>query len=142
MVEIDTSTEFGARVAAHLQGDDVVWLTTVGPDQTPQPSPVWFLWQEQDEAILIYSQPNTPKLRNIGQRPRVSLNFNTAPDGSDVVILPGDAQIATDAPAANAVAAYVEKYAEAIEHLGMTPDTFAAAYSVPVRVTPTKLRGF
>ena len=70
---IDTSTDFGAG-AAHLQDDQVVWLTTVGPDQTPQPSPVWFLWD--GETPLIYSQPGTPKLRNIGQHPRVSLNFN------------------------------------------------------------------
>ncbi|MDF3040659.1 MAG: hypothetical protein K0Q71_3365, partial [Thermomicrobiales bacterium] len=28
-MNIDTSTEFGQRVAQHLQNDQVVWLTTV-----------------------------------------------------------------------------------------------------------------
>ncbi len=43
-MDIDTSTEFGQRVAGHLANDQVIWLTTVNPDLTPQPSPVWFLW--------------------------------------------------------------------------------------------------
>ena len=30
-MEIDTSTDFGARVARHLEDDQVVWLATVGP---------------------------------------------------------------------------------------------------------------
>ena len=29
-MEIDTSTDFGARAARHLEDDLVVWLTTVG----------------------------------------------------------------------------------------------------------------
>ena len=31
MIEIDESTEFGARVAAHLRDDIAVWMTTVTP---------------------------------------------------------------------------------------------------------------
>lgn len=100
-VEIDTTTEFGARAARHLEDDHVVWFTTVGPDQTPQPSPVWFLWD--GVSVLIYSQPGTPKLRNIGADPRISLNFNCDSHGGDVVILTGDARVDADAPQANAV---------------------------------------
>lgn len=139
-MEIDTSTEFGARVARHLEADQVVWLTTVGPDLTPQPSPVWFLWD--GDTALIYSQPNTPKLRNIGQRPRVSLAFNSTPSGEDVVVLTGDAWVDAGAPPASAVPAYIAKYADGLASLGMTPDAFARDYSVAVRVRPTKLRGF
>jgi hypothetical protein len=42
-MEIDTSTEFGARATRHIDDDQIIWLTTVGPDGTPQPSPIWFL---------------------------------------------------------------------------------------------------
>ncbi len=35
---IDESTEFGARVAAHLREERVVWLTTVTPSGAPLPS--------------------------------------------------------------------------------------------------------
>lgn len=139
-MEIDTSTEFGARVAHHLLADQVVWLTTVGADLTPQPSPVWFL--RDGETALVYSQPNTPKIRNIAQRPRVSLSFNSTPYGDDVVVLTGDAWLDSDAPAADALPAYIAKYADGLASLGMSPEAFAREYSAAIRVRPTKLRGF
>ena len=138
-MEIDTSTDFGARAARHLEDDQIVWLTTVGPDGTPRPSPVWFLWD--GDSALIYSQPSTPKLRNIEQHPRVSLNFNSTPDGGDVIILTADVWVDAGAPPATAIPAYIEKYTEGIRDIGMTPDAFAQAYSVALRVRPTSLRG-
>lgn len=138
-MQIDTTTDFGGRVAGHLADDLVVWLTTVGPDQTPQPSPVWFFWD--GDTALIYSQPETPKLRNIARNPRVSLNFNCTSSGGDVIVLTGDASIDAEAPPASAVPAYVQKYTEGMQGIGMTPDAFAQAYSVAVRVRPSSLRG-
>ena len=134
-MKIDTTTEFGARAARHLEDDRVVWLTTVSPDQTPQPSPVWFLWD--GDSVVIYSQPGTPKLRNIGADPRVSLNFNCDAHGGDVVILTGNATADPGAQPANAVPPYIEKYAEGIQSISMTPEGFAQAYSVPIRITLT-----
>jgi hypothetical protein len=32
------------RVAQRLREDAVIWLTTVAANGTPQPNPVWFLW--------------------------------------------------------------------------------------------------
>jgi PPOX class probable F420-dependent enzyme len=138
-MEIDTSTDFGARAKRHLEGDRIVWLATVGPDGTPQPSPVWFLWDS--DTVLIYSQPSTPKLRNIAQRPRVSLHFNCTPNGGDVVILTSDASVDTGAAPADLDPAYVHKYTGGIQSIGMTPDAFAQEYSVAIRVRPTSLRG-
>ena len=106
-MEIDTSTDFGARATRHLEGDRIVWLATVGPDGTPQPSPVWFFWD--GDTALIRSQPLTPKLRNIEQRPRVSLHFNCTASGGDVVILTGDASLDTGTPPVNENAAYRDK---------------------------------
>lgn len=140
MLEIDVSTEFGARVAHRLAEEQIIWLTTVSTAGTPQPSPVWFLWQENH--VLIYSEPNTPKLRNIARQPRVSLSFNSTPAGGDVVILTGRAEILSDAPLADAVPAYLEKYRIGIAGLGMTPEQFATSYYTAIRVTPEKLRGF
>jgi PPOX class probable F420-dependent enzyme len=138
-MEIDTSTDFGARATRHLEGDRIVWLATVGPDGTPQPSPVWFLWD--GDTVLIYSQPSTPKLRNIAQRPRVSLHFNCTESGGDVVVITGDASVDTGVPPVDANADYRDKYADGIRAIGMTPETFAQAYSVPIRIRPTSLRG-
>src|ERR1700741_5307302 len=108
MIDIDTSTEFGERVTRHLENDLIVWLTTVGANATPQPSPVWFLWD--GETALIFSQPETPKLRNIAQRPLVSLHFNSTKSRGDGGIFPGEAWIDAATPGANAIPAYVTKY--------------------------------
>jgi PPOX class probable F420-dependent enzyme len=136
---IDTNTEFGARVARRLRDERIAWLTTVRPDGTPEPSPIWFLWDGQ--TFLIYSQPNTPKLRHIERSPKVAINLDGNGQGGDIVVFTGEARIVPDQPPANQVPEYVARYTEGFARIGMTPDTFAQAYSVAIRVTPTRLRG-
>ncbi len=138
-MQIDTTTEFGKRVERRLREEQIIWLTTVRQDGTPQPLPVWFLWE--GDTILIYSQPNQQKLRNIRGNPHVSLNFDGNGHGGDIIVLTGTAAIAEDAPRANAVPEYVAKYGEGIKRIGLDPDKMADTYSVPVRVTLTGLRG-
>ena len=138
-MRLDTTTEFGARVERRLREDLIIWLVTVGPDETPQPSPVWSLWDTG--TLLIYSRPDTPKLRNIRSRPKVALHLDGNGQGGDIVILTGEARLVTDAPPADQVPAYVEKYRKGIARIGMTPESFARAYSVAIRVTPRKVRG-
>ena len=139
MLDLDLNTEFGARVARRLREERVIWLTTVRPDLTPQPSLVWFL--PDAETLLIYSKPNTPKLRNIEQNPTVALNFDSDGRGGNVVIVTGTAIIDRQAPSLDQITAYVEKYAANIAGMKLTPAIFAQMYSVPIRVTPTRLRG-
>jgi PPOX class probable F420-dependent enzyme len=138
-MQIDTTSEFGGRVARRLKDEMIGWLTTTAADGTPQPSPIWFLWD--GETALIYSQPNTPKLRHIKANPRVSLHLNGDAHGGDIVILSGQARLDTAVPPANQHAEYAAKYAQGIKGIGMTPESFAQAYSVPIRFTPSKLRG-
>lgn len=139
MLNIDTSSEFGERAIRHLEDDQVVWLTTVTADGVPQPSPVWFLWD--GETAIIYSQPNTPKVRNIAANTNVTLNFNSTEHGGDVIILTGKATVDAGAPSAADNPEYLGKYGDGIESISMTPASFAASYSVPVRVHPEKIRG-
>jgi PPOX class probable F420-dependent enzyme len=141
MLTIDPTTDFGARAARRLRDELIGWLVTVDASGTPQPSPVWFLWEEESATILIYSQPDAPKLRNIAANPRVALHLDGDGKGGDIVVLTGEARSDATAPAATAVPAYVEKYRQGIADIGMDPDAFAAAYSVPMRMTPLKLRG-
>lgn len=138
-MQIDLTTDFGKRVERRLREETIVWLTTVRRDGTPQPTPVWFLWD--GETILMYSRPNQQKERNIAHSPKVSLNLDGDGHGGDIVVLTGDAQIVANAPPATDVPIYIEKYAEPIKRIGMTPETFAAAYSVAIRITPTDVRG-
>jgi PPOX class probable F420-dependent enzyme len=138
-MQIDTSTPFGQRVERRLREETIVWLTTVRADGTPEPSPVWFWWD--GSTVLIYSRPNTPKLRHIAANQKVSLNFDGDGGGGDIVVMTGVAETAPDAPPSNRHAEYGRKYAERIRGIGMTADSFAGAYSVAIRVVPTRLRG-
>src|SRR2546425_12373164 len=61
MALIDASSEFGQRAERRLRDEKLAWLTTVDSKGTPQPIPVWFLWDGAD-SILIYSKPDTAKL--------------------------------------------------------------------------------
>jgi PPOX class probable F420-dependent enzyme len=140
MISIDTSTDFGKRIARQLGDETVVWLTTVGKSGTPAPNPVWFLWH--GEQVLIASQPDKAKLHNIAAHPRVALNFNATHSGGDVGVISGTAEIDDNPISGDELAAYNSKYGQDIAHLGMTNDQFHADYSVLVRITPDKLRGF
>jgi PPOX class probable F420-dependent enzyme len=137
---IDLSGEFGTRVAGRLAEEIIIWLTTVRADGTPQPSPVWFLWA--DQQLLIYSQANKQKLRNIQHNPKVALNFDGNGRGGNIVVITGEARIDPHAPPADQVAAYIEKYRNDIARIGRDPESFAKSYSVAIWVTPTSLRGF
>ncbi len=136
--EIDTGTTFGARVAERLEHELIAWLTTVNRAGAPVPIPVWFLWD--GDSFLIYSQPATPKLRNIAANPNVSLHFNSDGSGDDIAVVTATAAESGD-PRADGVPAYIAKYRSLIDGYDWTPESFASDYSVPIRLTPTRLRG-
>jgi len=138
---IDFTTEFGQRARQHLKEEFFIWFTTVGADLTPQPRPVWFIWE--DDSFLIFSQPGAYKVAHLKQHPNVALHFNT--DGKadeDVYVFLGRAEVDPGAPPAHEVLAYFEKYASAIADLNMTPGEFSREYSLAIRVRPAKLRGW
>ena len=134
---IDLTTGVGPRAANRLKDEDIIWLTTVNEDGTPQPNPVWFYWD--GKMLIIYSKPGAHRLRNLSRNPKVSLNFHTN-DGGDVVVLTGSASINKNPKEHDS--RYLEKYRERIPKIGLTPKSFAASYSVLIQVTPTRLRGF
>ncbi|HEU4325049.1 MAG TPA: TIGR03667 family PPOX class F420-dependent oxidoreductase [Roseiflexaceae bacterium] len=137
---IDSSTPFGQRVQRKLAEAEIIWLVTVSDDGTPQPSPVWFLWE--NDTLLIYSKPDAPKLRNIAARPRIALHFDTDPHGDEVEVLIGRAALDPQAPLASDIPAYLDKYGHRIPQIGMDPVGFAQAYSAAFRVTVEKVRGY
>ena len=136
---IDQSSEFGARVARRLRQDVVVWMTTVSRNGAPLPSPVWFLW-DGAESMLVYSMPSA-RIRNLAANARVSLNFDGDRQGGDIVVLSGTAVEEPDAPSVAANSDYLAKYRSSIDRIGHTPESFAEQYSVPLRVSITRVRG-
>lgn len=137
---IDLSSEFGAGVAKRLKEESILWLTTTSSDMTPQPNPIWFLWN--GENVLIFSEPNQAKIRNIERNPNVSLNFNSDLYGGQIAIMTGTAAIDPEGPTTEERSVYLAKYADGIQSIGLTQETMLEKYSVLIRVTPRKLRGF
>jgi len=135
---IDFTNELGVRAAKRLQDEYLVWLTTVSPDGTPQPNPVWFFWD--GKSFLMYSQPSAHKVTNIARNPRVSVSFQADAEGGDVVVFTGTASIDKNPPTHDS--RYLQKYRELIPKIGLTPESMATTYSVLIRISPTKLRGF
>jgi len=78
---------------------------------------------------------------HLAERPRVALHLDSDGQGSDIVVVLGDIAVSGDPPA-HAVPDYVEKYAAFIARNSWTPDSFAADYSVPLRLKATTLRGW
>lgn len=138
---IDLNSDFGRAVQQHLKDQYVVWLTTVDSTLTPQPRPVWFIYEE--DSFLIFSQAKAHKVAHIERNPKVALNFNTDESGDKhVIVFTGEAVIDTDCPPAHEVPAYFEKYKEGIAGLDMTPEGFSRDYSVAIRIHPTEVRGW
>jgi len=137
---IDPASEIGGRVDARLRQELVAWLVTVAADGTPVPTPVWFHWD--GATLLVYSQPDKPKLRHIAGNPHAALALRTDVRGGALAVITGDAAVDYDAPRADRLPEYVGKYGAEIAHLGSDPARFAAEYSVPIRIRPTRLRAW
>ncbi len=127
--------ELTEQIAKHLRDDEIVWLTTVTPSGRPAPRPVWFLWD--GTAAVIYSLPAAAKLKHIAANDQVSLHFNCAPGGGDVVVISGRAEILSEAPPPSAVPGLLDKYLGAITAMGYTQEWYDS-YNTAIRVTPER----
>ncbi|WP_129667310.1 TIGR03667 family PPOX class F420-dependent oxidoreductase [Phytoactinopolyspora endophytica] len=133
---------FGRRVRERLKDEQVVWLTTVGRDGAPQPNPVWFVWTGDDE-VVVYSDHKANRLAHIAARPEVSLHFNSAASGGDVVILKGLAERADDdLPRPDESPQYLAKYRDDMIKVTGSLEAFSGTYNAPVRIRITRVRGF
>ena len=135
---INFNSSAGRKAKKLLSSETISWLTTVGSDLTPQPRPVWFVPDGDD--VLIYSQPKAAKVAHIRNHPNVALHFNADQWGSDetIVVLTGAA--ALEESTNPQPAAYIKKYKKDMAELGMTPEQFAASYSIPIRIKIAGIR--
>jgi PPOX class probable F420-dependent enzyme len=122
----------------HLERDVVAWLTTVAPDGRVQSSPISFLHDGAD--VFFYSQPNTPKLRNIAHSALVSFHLQSDPYGDHSLIIEGTAVIDVTIPPLDIHDRYRAKYTEPHAHWGLDFTQTALDFSVPIRIRPTRVR--
>lgn len=137
----DPSTPFGERVRHRLRTELVIWFTTVGADGTPQPNPVWFLWDEGD-SVLVYNRRDAHRLAHVEQRPRVSLHFDGNGRGGDIVVFRGEARLSDAEPPPHALPAYRDKYEQHMLRVRASLEAFSDAYPVALRVQIGGVRGF
>ena len=130
----------GETLRRRLEHEKVVWLTTVGRDGTPEPNPVWFVWE--NGTVLTYNRADAARVAHVRTRPRVALNFDSDGGGGDIQVITGDAAIEEGATPPDRHAAFARKYADGIARLGLDPAGFARDYPVPIRIRPKKIRGF
>lgn len=136
---IDHSTEFGARVSRRLINDRIAWFTTVSRDGTPQPRPIWFLWN--GDTFLLFSEPHGHKVRHLVTNPRASIHLDGDGKGGDIIVFVGEAFVQEQPIPQEDLDAYIEKYREGFKRIGMTPESFAENYQTAIRMRPLKLRG-
>ena len=128
-----------------VKGSRAVYITTSwhGSPQLDETGslctvPVWFL-QRKDDTILVYSQPESAKLRNIDANSRVSLVLDVCDLGRNIVRIEGTATRGKDEAPADQQAAYLAKYTERIGALFETPERFATLFSVAIMITPARV---
>jgi PPOX class probable F420-dependent enzyme len=134
---LDLTKKRDAHIDQRLRNDITIWLNTVRPDGRPHAVVVWFLWD--GEAILIFSQPDKQKLRNLQHNSNVLLAVDNTHEGSDPITIEGTATILKSGDANAALPGFVKKYGEHIKQIGYTPEQMVAAYSEPIRIVPTRV---
>ena len=137
---LDLDSPAGARADRRLRTDQILWLTTVRADGQPQSSPVWFLWD--GETLLVYSQPDAQKLRNLAGNPRVAVHLESEGTADEVLTIDGTAAVDPDAPPPDRIEEYQAKYREGIQALGWTPAKHARDFSLAIRIRPTRVRAW
>lgn len=133
---------FSADVHKRLTDEKIIWLTTVSQDGTPQPNPVWFLYDFDNDTVLVYNRPAAHRLNHIRNRPRLSLNLNSTAGGGGIVVITGSGARVEDLPAPHENPDYLAKYEADMGRVSGSPAQFGASYPVAVVVQVTSVRGF
>lgn len=122
----------------HLERDVVAWLTTVSPVGRVQSSVISFLYD--DGMLFFYSQPSTPKVRNLAHSPQVSFHLQSDPLGDHWLVIEGTAAIDEAIPPMDVHERYRAKYTGPHEHWGLDFTQTALDFSAPIRIDATRVR--
>jgi PPOX class probable F420-dependent enzyme len=137
---LDLSQERDAHIDRRLRRDLIIWLGTVRPDGRPHMTAVWFVWD--GESVLIFSQPESRKVRNLRANPHVVLALDDTKGGEDVITIEGEAELLVPGgDVSMTLPAYVEKYSDEMLSMNVTAEALAQDYSQGIRVTPRRILG-
>ena len=136
----DPETPKGAHALERLGSSMAAWLTTVSPDGQPQSMPVWFVWD--GEEILVYGDHRAKRNKNLASNPKVGFHLPDNGNGQDIVAIEGVARVDPQHAGVPDNPAYLAKYGERITSGWGSAEAFGAQYSVPLRFTPRRVRGY
>lgn len=132
----DLSPEKRAHIDKRLGSELIIWLATAGLDGKPHNVPVWY--EMDGETVLIYSEPENRKIRNIRHQQHVVLALDTADEGEDVAIIQGTAELLSQPTVELMTDGFAAKYAHLFPRIDSSAEKMKAQYSQAIRVTPTK----
>jgi len=131
------TVEIPSHVSERLATEQVIWLTTTKLDGTPLPNPVWFLWD--GNQFLVFTEPDSVKMKNMTRNPHVALHLNSDFDGGDVAIFQAEADVNGLPVSESELIGYVSKYEDGMQSMGITAEDLKSSYFL-VRLTPIKFR--
>ncbi|MBC8170081.1 MAG: pyridoxamine 5'-phosphate oxidase family protein [Anaerolineae bacterium] len=138
---MSTSLEISPELLERIDKTYFAWFTTVRADGMPQPTPVWFI-RDLDGTFLIYSQPDAHKVRNLQHNSHVALSFAYDEKALKYIVVMGEASIDVNALPMHLNVEYLAKYGDDIAtQLNSTPDRTSRAFSTPIRISPSRIRG-
>jgi PPOX class probable F420-dependent enzyme len=126
------------RLAHLLCEEKMAWLTTLREDGMPLPTPIWFWWDGM--SFLIFTEPDSLKVKNIRRNPKIAINLNTDASGEIFAIFYGEAKLDSNGATPDERAAYVEKYRNGMKMIHVSPEEHAARWSTLIRFTPSRVR--
>jgi PPOX class probable F420-dependent enzyme len=133
--------ELGSAATELLHSTPLAWLTTVRADGQPQSSYVWFHFNGTD--LLIFSQPDAGKVRNVRANPKVSFHLDGDGVGGRVLTIDAYAELFDGGVDEGRTSDYLAKYDEAIRtQLNTTPEKVHAQFSAALRIIPTRVRSW
>jgi PPOX class probable F420-dependent enzyme len=131
------------HVEARLRGNLIARFTTVRDDGQPTSVPVWFLLRD-DDSLRSYTQPGARKLHTLELNRKMVLGLDVTDVGRDNIRVEGvvrrdDAIVPADqnpSTGPRTSSGSVRRWMDT----GGTPEQFAEAFTVPLVVTPTRVR--
>jgi PPOX class probable F420-dependent enzyme len=136
---LDLTNPRDAGIAARLPEEEFAYFTSVRPDGSPHTVAVCFLW-EDESSILVFSQPNNVKVRNVRQNPHVSLALDNFGQNNTPVVVEGAAALVDEPGVEFTMPAYATKYTPLAQRLGVTIEGMGLIYTQAIRITPAKIR--
>ncbi len=139
---LDRADPLQAKILERLVKEEYGFFITVRPDGRPHAVPVCFLYER--DSILIFSVPDSVKVRNIRGNPRVCLALESFGFGEYFsVVIDGVAELVDEPTNWLQYPPYDAKHVPLSQRIfgqDHVPEDYAAQFSQAIRMTQLKIR--